>query len=214
MTIATLPPTSTEPLVLEGISWALYEQLLKETEGQHLYITYFQGSMELMPPSNFHERYKTILGRLIEMMTVELDIEIASCGSTTWKKPELLAGLEPDECYYVQNEPKVRHNYHIDLAVDPPPDLALEMDYTHHGIDREQVYAALGVPEIWRFDGARLEVLLLGASGQFEPAQGSLAFPFLPMREFEQFVLAAPGKPETSMVREFRGGVRTAIKRP
>lgn len=216
MTTAISPaiPTPAGPILLRDISWDYYEQTLRETEGQHLYITYFQGTMELLPPSNLHERYKSIIGRLIETLALELLIRIIPCGSTTWRRSEATAGIEPDESYYIQNEPLVRDNFHIEMATDPPPDLAVEMDYTHHAIDRMRVYAALGVPEIWRFDGKRLEVLTLSGSASYQPAMRSLAFPFLPMAEFEQFLLTAAEHPPDDIAFLFQDCVRANLKRP
>jgi Uma2 family endonuclease len=214
MTLAVSMPPPSPPLVLRNVSWDFYEATLRETEGQHLYITYFQRMMEIMPPSNFHERYKSVIGRMIETLALELRIRLASCGSTTWRRMNVEAGLEPDESYYVQNEPRVRTNFHIDLANDPPPDLAIEMDYTHHVVDREQVYAALGVPEVWRFDGKTLEVLVLDGSGSYQPASQRPAFPFLPMREFERFLLSSLETSEADTIFQFQDWVRANLKRP
>jgi Uma2 family endonuclease len=212
MTVAsTFIGRRTSGAVLHGVSWQTYEMLLRDIGEQHVYLTYDRGELEVMAPSDFHERYKKIVGRLIETMTLELNIPIASVGSATFRREDVERGLEPDECYYVQHELQIRDNWKIDLRKDPPPDLAIEMDYTHHALDRESVYAALGVPEVWRFDGARLEVLVLSVSGSYESASKSRAFPFLPMDEFERFVLLAASTPETTLVRQFHDWVKQNI---
>src|SRR5882672_4703239 len=168
-------------IVLHGVSWQTYETLLREIGEQHIFLTYDRGDLEIMAPSNFHERYKKVVARLIEILTLELDIPIVSGGNTTFRREDLEKGLEPDECYYVQHEPQMRDKWEVDLSQDPPPDLVLEMDYTHHALDRESIYAALGVPELWRCNGNRLEVLLLGTNGAYQLSTKSLAFPFLPV---------------------------------
>jgi Uma2 family endonuclease len=202
------------PVLLRGVSWAFYESLLREIGEQRLYVTYDRGNLEIMAPSPYHERYKTLIGRLIETLTLELNIPIVSGGSTTFKREDLDRGFEPDECYYIQHEREVREKFELDLLRDPPPDLAIEMDYTHHELDRESIYAAFRVPEIWRFDLRTLEVLSLQPDGRYAITGRSLAFPFLPMEKVEQFLLSLPTTDETSLVRKFRDWVRQDLAHP
>jgi Uma2 family endonuclease len=124
-------PERSPMIELENISWETYERLLKDTAHQHISITYDQGRMFLMSPLPEHQRAKKLLGQLVEAATLERGIRRASLGSTTWRKQRKLIGLEPDECYYIQNEAKVRGRDDIDLKYDPPPDLAIEVDITH-----------------------------------------------------------------------------------
>ena len=196
------------PVLLHGISWQTYETLLREIGEQHIFLTYDRGDLEIIAPSNFHERYKKIVARLIEILTLELNIPIVSGGNTTFRREDLEKGLEPDECYYVQHEPQMRDKWEVDLLQDPPPDLVLEMDYTHHALDRESIYAALGVPELWRCKGNRLEVLLLGTNGAYQLSTKSRAFPFLPMDQIERFMLLSTSTPETRLMRSFRDWVK------
>jgi Uma2 family endonuclease len=209
------PETAPAPMLLRNVSWRFYESFLSEVAStQRLYLTYDRGNLEIMPPSPFHERYKTILARFVEQLTLELDIPIVSGGSTTFRREDLKRGLEPDECYYVQHEADVRETQEVDLTRDPPPDLVIEMDYTRHVIDRLGVYAALGVPEVWRYDLRRLEVLHLNAEGKYVPGATSLAFPFLPMVEVERFLLRRTTTAETPLVRQFRDWVREKLAKP
>jgi Uma2 family endonuclease len=185
------PPAG--PVVLKGISWAVYEALLADLErsGQHVYLTYDRGTLEIMPPSPFHERYKTALGRLIETLSTELAIPTTGLGSTTFKREDLARGLEPDECYYVQHAPQMEGRFELDLLRDPPPDLAIEMDHTHHAKGRDGIYAALGVPEVWQFDGGRIRAFKRTHDGRYEAIEYSLAFPFLKVTELERFLQLA-----------------------
>jgi len=209
--ISSIPNVSAG-VVIHGVSWQTYESLLRDIGEQHVFLTYDRGELEIMAPSNFHERYKKIISRIIEALTEELNIPIVSGGNTTFRREDLERGLEPDECYYVQHEPQMRNKWKIDLTQDPPPDLAIEMNYTHHALDRESIYAALGVPELWRYDGKRFEVLLLGPGGSYESSTRSIAFPFLPLDEVERFVLLSSSTPETTLIRSFRAWVKQNIK--
>ncbi len=192
-----------EHFVLENVTWDLYEMLLKATRNRVVYITYYDGTLELMTPLPSHEIYKTLLGRMIEILAFELDIPVAGLGSTTYKKKKRLSGLEPDECYYVQNEAKIRGKKRLDLEKDPPPDLAIEVDITHRAIKRELVYARLGVPEILRLQRGRLECLALSVKGTYEPCEMSMAFPGLRVAALEQFLGQAWTLDQTHIVRNF-----------
>src|SRR5688572_26565724 len=133
------PPARVEPrnhFVLHGVSWQLYEMLLNEIGDQHIYITYDEGSLELMSPSPTHERWKKVIGAMIELMAIEMGRPCEMLGSTTFRRQDLEKGLEPDECYYFENAERVRGKSEIDLRRDPPPDLVVEMDVTHRSIDR------------------------------------------------------------------------------
>ncbi len=200
MTILADKPSPAGPgaIVLEGVSWETYESLLRDLEarGQRMYLTYDRGTLEIMAPSPFHERYKTLLGSFLVAIRIGRRIRVASYGSATYRREDLERGLEPDECYYVQNEPLLRGRSEIDLRSDPPPDLVIEMDYTHHEVDRESIYAAMGVPEIWVCDGRRLMILLRNAGGGdagngYDSAPASRAFPFLTAVDLEGFIRIA-----------------------
>jgi Uma2 family endonuclease len=164
--------------------------------------------LEIMSPSREHERCKTYLGRMIESMTEEWAIPISSGGSTTLKSQMLAKGVEPDECYYIANEPRVRGRDELDLGVDPPPDLAIEVDLTSSSLDQLAIYASVGVPEVWLYDGARLRVYQLQATGQYAQPARSPAFPFLPLEQVEHFLSQRDAADETSWARSFRSWVR------
>ena len=200
-------------VVLGGISWQLYESLLEQVGDQHILLTYDRGSLEIMAPSTFHEHYKRLIGRFIEVMTMALDIEIFSASATTFRREDLERGLEPDECFYIQNAPHFRTVRQIDLSRDPPPDLVVEMEYTRHAIDRLDIYAALGVPEVWRYDGRRLTVMLLQPGRAYAVSTVSTAFAFLPLQEFEHFLARRDTTNETTLVREFHDWVKAKLSK-
>lgn len=196
-------------IVLDDVSWEFYEQLLREIGDRAIRVTYDDGWMEIMSPLPRHEKWKKRIARLIEFLSFELDIPIETLGSTTFKREDRKKGLEPDECYYVQHAAEVRDKDELDLAVDPPPDLAIEIDITSRSIPRQPIYAALGVPELWRFQGGRLVVLHLRDDGHYQPVASSLAFPFLPMKQFEGFLLRLRDEQQNHVLREFRDWART-----
>jgi Uma2 family endonuclease len=200
-------------LVLEGISWATYESLLRDVDvaGQRVKISYFQGRMTIMSPLPVHETWKRLISWMIEFLALELNIPIRSLGSTTWRRQGASAGREADECYYVQNEPKVGGRLELDLLRDPPPDLALEVDVTHHPLDRDAIYAALRVPELWHYDGNHLNCLLLGSDGQYHPAANSVAFPFLRPGDLARFIRMLPAHNEMAMKQAFREWVKSDL---
>jgi Uma2 family endonuclease len=163
--------------------------------------------MEVMTLSSEHENRKKLLGRLVEALTEELEIDIASFGSMTCRRPKLKRGLEPDDAYWIANEQKVRGRKNLDLEVDPPPDLALEIEISRSTLDRMAIYAALRVPEVWCWDGESLRVFMLSAKGTYRPSDRSKAFPFLPLAEFARF-LTDTDLSETQLLRSFREWVR------
>ena len=181
--------TDVAPLIeLENVAWDTYEAILRDTAEQHVRITYDEGRMVLMSPLPRHDKVKSLLGRIIETISVERDVPISSFGSTTWRRPDLRKGLEPDECYYVQREPHVRCRFDIDLSVDPAPDLAIEIEITHHPMNRGKIYAALGIPEVWRFDGTTVSFLRLDDAFAYTAIDRSEAFPFLTVADVNRLL--------------------------
>jgi Uma2 family endonuclease len=197
--------------VLSCIPWQAYVAFGDLMGAQHVRLTYDRGNLEFMTLSPEHERAKTFLARLVEALTEELDIDIASYGSMTCRREDLERGLEPDECYWIANEPRVRARTEIDFAEDPPPDLVLEVEISRSVLDRIDLYAKLGVPEVWRWDGHTLRVCLLGPNGRYTEGTKSLAFPFLPVAELARFLTSHEGMSETKLIRTFRAWVREQV---
>jgi Uma2 family endonuclease len=199
--------SDSQRLRLSSIPWQAYVRLGEALRDRHIRVTYDKGEMEIMTLSFEHEHRKRRLGRLIEALTEELEIDVASGGATTFQREDLEKGLEGDEVYWIKHESLVRDKKRIDPAVDPPPDLAVEMDVSSSSMDRMAIYAALRVPEVWRWDGRILRVYLLTRKGAYKESKRSKAFPFLPLREFAGF-LTKTGVSETQLIRSFRDWVR------
>lgn len=196
-------------VLLRNISWQTYQDLLKDLEEQPgIRLTYDRGLLEIMAPSPPHENYKKVLGRFVETLTEELNIEIKSLGSLTCKREDLARGLEPDQCYYIQNEAVVRTLDEIDFNQDPPPDLVIEIDITSSSINRLSLYAALGVPEIWRYDARAITIYRLEGES-YQVCDRSPRFPQITPAEVMRFLELRKTIGETSMIRSFREWVRS-----
>lgn len=201
------PTTITERLTLYDISWQSYETLLNLLGDRPVRTTYSQGVVELMILSYQHERYKKLLARLVETLTEEWDIPIAGGGSTTFKRQDLERGLEPDECFYIEHEPNVRGKQAIDLTIDPPPDLAIEIDVTSSSLNRMAIYAALGIPEVWRFNGTTLEFCYRQGSDYIQLTH-SITFPTIQPTDLMPFIRLAETTNDTTVIRQFRSWLR------
>ncbi len=210
--ITTTLTESANRVLLENISWQTYESLLKDYEEQPGFrLTYDRGKLEIMTPLAPHEGSKKLIGRFVEAATEELNVEIRSLGSLTCKREDLARGLEPDQCYYIQNERVVRELDQIDLSQDPPPDLAIEIDITSSSINRLDIYVALGVPEVWRYNGSRLTILRL-EGGEYKECDRSPTLPQLPSSEVVRFLELSKTMGETSLIRLFREWVRSQVQ--
>jgi Uma2 family endonuclease len=203
-----------ERILLHDMSWQAYETLLHEIGDRNIRLTYDEGRLEIMSSLPEHESPKKLIGAFIDILSLEMRIPMRRLGSATFKRQDLAKGLEPDECYYIQNESRVRGKRTLDLALDPPPDLAVEIDISYRGIRRESIYAALGVPELWRYDGFHLFGLHLDTSGHYQRIENSVAFPFLRLSELERFLKPEPTTDETSLLLGFRDWARANFVNP
>lgn len=197
--------------VLRNVSWSEYQSFAETLGERHLRLTFDRGSLEFMTLSLGHERYSSLLGQFVEVLTDELDMPRQSGGSTTFGRADVERGLEPDRCYYLENEPLVRDKDEIDLAIDPPPDLAIEVDVSRSSLNRMGIYAALRVPEVWRFDGETLRAYRLNKRGSYVEVTRSEHFPFLSLAKVAEFLRRRTEMDETRLVRAFRRWVREQI---
>ena len=216
ITTPTTPAKSRRPLgeqfFLPGMSWEFYEHLLKELRNRHIRVTYDRGDVELMSPFYRPGRYSDILGLMVRVIAEELDVPIKGAGSTTFRRQTLERGLEPDECFYIAHVADILGKDDLNLDVDPPPDLAIEVDVTSLSIERIPIYAALGFPEVWRFDGERLWVYQLQSSGTYgEPQNQSAIFPSIPLAGLIEFANRSHETDDATFFREFRAWVKTVI---
>jgi Uma2 family endonuclease len=194
--------------LLRGVGWEGYEALLGMVGDANIRITYDRGDAELMSPLIHHEHSKKMIVRLIEALTEEMNLPCEGAGATTFRKPLLDRGLEPDECYYLAHATLMFGRRTLDLSVDPPPDLALEIAITKSALDRMGIYAALAIPEVWRFDGETLAIECLQADGSYQSVAVSPQLPLLTPTEVIRWVELGQKVGQTAAIRRFRAWVR------
>jgi Uma2 family endonuclease len=205
-----IPFTAHPPAVLHDIDWCLYTRLLGAFRGRRFRLTYDRGTLEIMSPLWEHEGPAYLVGRFIDVLTEELNVPCRAGRSVTLRRRRKRRGLEPDNCYWIANAPRLQGKRHLDLSVDPPPDLAVEVDVTNSSLDRMSIYAALGVPEVWRLGAAGLAFHVLEA-GAYQVRPHSLAFPQLASADLGGFLAQLGQTDDTALVRQFRDWVRAQL---
>ena len=173
---------------MRHVSWETYERLLEDhLDRSSPRFTYDQGELEIMSPSAEHEWFKDLIPDLVKLLTRELRIDILSLGSTTFRRKDRKRGFEPDSCFYVTHARMMRGKERIDLAIDPPPDIVVEVVVTHSLLDKFTIYSALGIPEVWSYDGSRLRMYRLKAAKYVE-TRASRALPELAAKQLTEFL--------------------------
>jgi len=189
--------------VLENVRWDTFIELAEQRSGSVPRLTYDEGVLELMSPLRQHENIGRLLGRLIETYTEVMEVEIQSVASTTFKRKDLKRAFEADESYYVQHAEQIRPKEEIDLTIDPPPDLVIEVEITSSAIRKMKLFASMGVPEVWRHDGERLEMFAL-TDGQYQAIEASTSLPGLNPNLIKLILARRFDCCETMLSREFR----------
>jgi Uma2 family endonuclease len=197
-------------VILKGVSWSTFKALLADVGDDRAWrIAYDRGVLEIRMPLEEHEEPKRLIESFVEAIVDELEIELRSLGSLTLEREDLTRAVEPDSCFYIQNESVVRGR-NINLPNDPPPDLAIESDYTNSSVNKDGLYAALGVPELWRYQRQSLQVYQL-VEGKYQKCDRSLAFPFLPVAEIPGFIEQSRTIGQRAAVRLFRQRIRELL---
>lgn len=201
-------------LRLEGVSWDEYEQLLKDLANwRGMRVTYDHGRVEIMSPSFPHEKYIAVFSGMGRVLSEEMDITVEHAGATTYKQERLLRGSEGDESFYVKNASAIIGKEEIDLNVDPPPDVVVEVDITSESLSKFPIYAAFGVPEIWRYDGKQARIYHLIGEDYID-APTSISFPCLTAQAVSEFLDRSRVEGQSAALAAFRRWVRAALKRP
>lgn len=212
MVITTAP--SSQRVVLPNISWETFEAMLTEMgDNRVTRVAYDQGMLEIMTPLMPHEHNKRLIEKLIDTLAEELGLNIKSIGSTTCKRKNMQRGVEPDSGFYIKNEPAMRSKQSLDLTIDPPPDLVIEVDYTSSSVDRLPIYKALGITEVWRYDEPTMLIYQL-QGGNYIPCNDSPTFLNLPLTtEIPRFLAASLNVGEIGMIRKFRAWIRQKLQK-
>ena len=202
------------PAVLHDIDWGTYTRLLRAFQHRHGFrLTYDRGTLEIMSPLWEHERPAYLLGTFIDCIVQELRIPYEPGRTVTLRRRRKSRGLEPDNCYWIASVGRLAGKTHLDLRVDPPPDLAIEIDITRSSLDRMSIYAALGVPEVWHVTPDALTFNVL-ENGVYRIQSHSLSFPRLASMELMRFLARFGHTGTTPLVAEFREWVRQVLVNP
>jgi len=195
----------TDGVILHDICWSTYESLLQDlpdTPGTRL--TYDRGDLLIMVTSPEHDEINRIIATLIQTISEELEVEWRDFGSTTYQRRDLQRGFEPDSCFYFKNEAQMRGKKRLDMQVDPPPDLVVEIDITHPSLNKLPLFAAFGIQEVWRFDGAAMEFYVLSGS-DYVKTDNSLALPQVTASVVTRFVIESNSAGRLEWVKKVRG---------
>jgi len=195
----------------QEVNWSEFEAILNELgDGRASRIAYSDGILEIRMPLPEHEVDNELIGDMVKILLEELDISNECFGSTTFKRQDMVKGIEPDQCFYIENYAVMIGKRRVDLTIDPPPDLAIEVDVTSQtGLD---AYQALGVQELWRFEEGRLRISIL-QNGQYQDSATSPHFPTFPIVELvSQFLTRAQTEGRSQTLKAFRQEVRTFIR--
>ncbi|TYQ28222.1 Uma2 family endonuclease [Pseudanabaena sp. UWO310] len=206
--IETLAGQST---VLHEIDWQQFESILQDLgDKRRSRIAYLNGVLEIVMPLPEHEKIKVLLGDFIKALLETMEIDFEGFGSTTFKRIDKLAGLEPDDCFYIQNNVAMRGIRKLDMTIDPPPDLAIEVDVTSK--TKFDVYRVLGVPELWLYDEI-LKIYILRDSDYVE-SELSPIFGDIPIREvIPQFLEMSLSQGRSTAMKAFRVWMQENLSR-
>jgi Uma2 family endonuclease len=210
--VQTWPETETR-ILLEGVSWETFERLLVETgDNRNKRFAYCDGVLEIMAPLEEHEESIRLFDQFVTVFIDTLGLEYRSLGSLTMKNPEQRKGLEPDCCFYIQNESVVRGVKKLDFKIHPPPDLAIEVDNSSSSLNKLPIYLALKIPELWRLRRGTLTIYQLNeVQSAYVEVEQSLAFPQMPVQSLPQFIERANVIGQRAAARELSTQVATLL---
>jgi Uma2 family endonuclease len=183
----TQPKIGERRVIFYGLNWQRYQQILQALgNNRSARLTYDEGTLEITMPLEDHDYAVRLIELFIRVLVVEMGLKIKTMGSTTLDREDLNRGAEPDGGYYIKNQPLVKGR-NVDLSKDPPPDLIVEVDITHSDINKFLLYAKMGVPEFWRYDGQALRIYQL-QEGEYCEADASPTFPTVPKTKLYEFL--------------------------
>jgi Uma2 family endonuclease len=211
MATIAAPARGDQRIVFHEVAWDTYLGLSKARGQGVVRLTFHRGVLEIMTLSQLHERLSRLLHQFVKILTQEYGLEIASAGSTTMQAERLASGVEADESYYIRHEEIVREREEYDPAIDPPPDLVVEIDLSSSSSHRMLVYAELGIPELWQYDGEHLLFKSFGTDGQYRSIERSLSFPRLRSADLEPFLKRRGMVGENALEQEFRQWLRESL---
>ncbi len=199
-------------VVFDDVPWETYLSLLQSRGERHVRLTFHRGVLEILTLSKLHEILSEVLDNFVKVLVKEYGLEVQSVGSMTMHSEELQSGGEADKAYYIRHEEIVRDREKYDPVIDPPPDLAVEVDLSSRSTRRMLVFAELGIPELWQYDGERLVFKSLGDDDVYHPIEQSLAFAGLASTDLQSFVDRRGTVGEIALDDELAKWVRASLK--
>jgi Uma2 family endonuclease len=218
MSSATIPKSTGSPPVervverirIDDADWQTYEKFLAAIGDRGIRCTYDRGRLEIKAPMRIREREKRFLGSAVERACMVLHRPFEPCGSMTIRREDLHRGFEPDECFYLDHALAMLKRGEPDFSVDPPPDLAIEVDITSSSIDRQALYASIGVPELWRFADDRIQFLVL-VGGAYQPSEFSRAFPMISTADVNRYLAMIGSVSHLDILDQFESWLRQQV---
>lgn len=211
--MATVKTKSGEQrFVLYGVSWQEYVRMLHAfSERRGVQLTYDRGTLEFKTLSFEHESWARFFNLLMVALTMEWGLPLRGGGSMTFRRRRKQRGLEPDECYWIANESLMRGKLTFDLRRDPPPDLVVEIEVSRSVLSRINIYAGLGVPEVWRYDTRTLTFHVLGPDGKYMVVPQSQAMPQVRSADLATLLPLLGTTDENGLFRQFQAWARQQV---
>jgi Uma2 family endonuclease len=200
-------------VILSDVAWETYDRFAEKTmdKFRNPRCFYDNGNLLIMTVSSEHEYYNRIIAALVDGLAEAFEINWSSLGSATYRSDEIERAFEPDSCFYFANESKIRGVKRLDMSIHPAPDLIVEVDITSLSTFRQNIFAAFGVPEIWRFDGEQMEILKL-ENGKYVPIENSFASPLVTSEKLTDFIRESKTLSRLEWVREVRDWAKSVAK--
>ena len=197
-------------VLLRQVNWQQFESILAEMgECRATRLAYSKGTLEIVTPLPEHEQTKVVIADLLKVLLDEFDRNWEPLGSTTFRREDMQALIEPDECFYIQNHAAMIGRERVDLSTDPPPDLVIEVDVTSS--TQISAYEALKVPEIWRYSNRQLQIYIL-QDGRYIESYSSPTFPNFPVLEgINEFLAMSRTAGTRPSLKAFRTWIRQRL---
>lgn len=212
--MATVLSPTDQRVIMTGVSWQTYERLLADFRDSHAArMAFDQGTLEIMAPSFAHERPLHLIVQIIEIIAEVHNMDMVSAGSTTFKRENLGRGFEPDASFYIQHAGDVRSHAAIDVVSDLPPDLVIEIDITHPSLDKLPIYAAIGIPEVWRYAEQRSTIYRHHADG-YTVEDSSTVLPGVTSHQVTQLVEMGYELPRPTWLLHVRAWAEGQLQNP
>ena len=197
-----------QQVILYDVSWDAYRRFNEEHGPQgSTRFTYNEGTLQIMVRGYEHERLNRLIASLVEAIAEEWGNDFENAGSNTFQREDLQKGFEPDSCFYLHQPAAIRGKKRLSLTVDPPPDLVIEIDITNYTLNKLPIFAAVGVPEVWRYETDTLKIYQLTAE-HYEEAAESAAFPGVRATDLTAHIAASQTLKRTEWLRQVRAWAR------